>query len=366
MELRQRLDYVDVFRGIALFIMVVIQIFDYLSVSNIYTTPPYYVEAINSVTWVPPSLLFTFVSGMSVFLLVKKRLKVNEVSGKKAFFEIFRKYGKYVLISLPFTAIMWSFSTYVWWEEAIQGIGLTAIFTALFLVIWFKYEDDITSNRSQLFLVSLIALFAFLQFLVPNLLEGSFLSSLFPQQPDLGNTSVFSFMGSVLFNALFRGWFSVANLFPIMLGGVLLIGFMKSGVKHKKLLVLSVIPLVLSVLLHLFGFHIDYYNRSFALTFFAVGQSALICSIFYGLYRRIKSKNLSKVWEVLKVFGTTAFFVYVSHYLLVLKVLEVASLKDHLSDPYAWAITVPLVAFIYFLAKGYSKIRPRLPRILRL
>ena len=136
MEIKQRLEYVDIFRGIALLIMITIQIFNYLSVSSIYTTPPYYVGTINSVTWVPPSLLFTFVSGMSVFLLIRKKLDKNDRSRKQTFLEVFKRYGKYVLISLPFTIIMWNIGTYFGWEEAIQGIGLTAIITALFLIIF--------------------------------------------------------------------------------------------------------------------------------------------------------------------------------------------------------------------------------------
>ena len=69
-EKAKRLVYVDMFRGIAIFIMISIQIFDFLSRSSIYTTPPYYVSEINSVTWVPPSLLFVYVSGMSLYLLL--------------------------------------------------------------------------------------------------------------------------------------------------------------------------------------------------------------------------------------------------------------------------------------------------------
>lgn len=365
MEIKQRLEYVDIFRGIALLIMITIQIFDYLSVSSIYTTPPYYVGTINSVTWVPPSLLFTFVSGMSVFLLIKKKLDRNDKSGKQTFLEVFRRYGKYVLISLPFTIIMWNIGTYFGWEEAIQGIGLTAIVTALFLIIFLKYNPKINSKVSYTILISLILVFGLLQSIIPKLIESSSLGTLFPMQPS--SINFLSLLGGLIFNALFRGWFSVVNLFPIMLGGIILISLINEDkISNKKLIILSAIPLLFSIFLHLIGYNINYYGRSFALTTFAIGQSALICSVTYSIYKNSTKKYLLKTWNFLKIFGIAAFFVYIFHYLAILKVLEITSLKDLLPDLYSWIITIPLVILVYFSAKYYVKIKEKLPSFLRL
>ena len=365
MEIKQRLEHMDIFRGIALLIMVTIQIFDYLSVSSIYTTPPYYVGIINSVTWVPPSLLFTFVSGMSVFLLVKKKLYTNNKSRRWTFLEIFKRYGKYVLISLPFTIIMWNFGTYFGWEEAIQGIGLTAIFTALFLMVFLKYNPKINSKRSYTFLIFIILVFGLLQSMIPRLIDNSLFGSIFPRQPqDLG---LLSLVGGLILNAFFRGWFSIANLFPIMLSGVILINLINEDkISDRKLIFISTIPLLFSIILHLFGYNINYYERSFALTPFAIGQSALICSVTYALYKNSTKRYLLRIWNILKIFGITDFFVYIFHYLVILKVLEITSLKDLLSDSYSWVITIPLVILVYFSAKYYIKIKGKLPSFLRL
>ncbi|HLC58926.1 MAG TPA: hypothetical protein VJH34_00180 [archaeon] len=367
MDGMQRLEYVDIFRGIALLIMVTIQIFDFLSVSSIYTTPPYYVDTINSVTWVPPSLLFTFVSGMSVFLLVKKRLFVNKLSGQRTFFEVFKRYGKYVLISLPFTTIMWNVGVYFGWNEAIQGIGLTAIFTAVFLIMFFKYFKKVNSTIGYTTLTFLIIIFSFLQSTVPKLLDNSTFASDFPRQPNLSYLNIPSLFGSLVLNIFFRGWFSIANLFPMMLGGVILINLIhEDKSSHKKLMVISVAPLLLSVLLHLLGYNIDYYGRSFSLTFFSIGESALICFVTLFLYKKSTKESLFRIWNIITTFGITAFFVYITHYLLILKMLEITALKDLLPDIYSWIITIPLVVSVYFLAKYYLKIKSNLPSFLRL
>ncbi|MBT7296052.1 hypothetical protein HN836_00175 [Candidatus Woesearchaeota archaeon] len=360
----KRLDYVDIFRGIALLIMVTIQIFDFLSVSSIYTTPPYYVEMIHSVTWFPPSLLFTFVSGMSVFLLLRKRMSGSQPRSKlKVLKEIFKRYGKYILISLPFTIIMWNIFIYLRWEEAIQGIGLTAIFTAGFILMFYKILKKMRLS-SYLFLFSIIILFAFLQSQMYYIVDSTIVGEIGPRQPDL--SSPFSVIWSVILNSLFRGWFSIFNLFPIMLGGVILINLIMQGIDSKKLVFYSALYFILTFVIHFLGLPINYYGRSFMLTHYAVSQSALICSIAFWFYNNFTDRITSSILNFLKQIGYAAFFLYVSHYLLILKVLEISGYKDLLPDLHAWILTIPLVGIMYILSKWYLKIRSKLPKVLQL
>jgi uncharacterized membrane protein len=332
-----RLGHIDIFRGIALLIMVSIQIFDYLSVSNIYRTPPYYVQAINSVTWVPPSLLFTFVSGMSVFLLMQKR-KQSNFSNKQIFLEVIKRYGKYLLLALPFTLLMWNLSIYLSWEEAVQGISMAAIFTTAFLLLF--------KNNPFVMLITIFASALLRQLLI--------------------NSALFSYHSSAvvdfLLNMLFRGWFSILNLLPIMLGGILFFALLKKK-SYGKMLTFSISFLLFNAVLYLIGYPINYYEKSFAVTFFAIGESALICSLAFMLYN--KSKKWF-IWDFLKTFGFTAFFTYMLHYLLILKMLDILKLKDLLPDTYAWIITIPLVLLVYVISKRYSKIREKLPSLWRL
>lgn len=337
---RFRLDYVDIFRGIALLIMVSIQIFDYLSVSSIYNTPPYYVKAINSVTWVPPSLLFTFVVGMSVFLMINNKLKFN-LKKSQIVLDVIKRYGKYVLISLPFTLVMWNLKTYIGWEEAIQGLGLCAVFLGIFLLSFKKIPIK--------YLILIIIIFTYLQSFLPNYVNNLAIFAKYPRYPDLNGNGL-TILISVILNALIRGWFSIVNLFPIMLGGLI---FIRLALKNKNishLFLFSLSFLILSIVLDLIGLPIDYYGRSFSLTFFAIGESALICTLFYYLYK--KKKGLI-IFKPLKVFGLAAFTIYIGHYLLILKVLELLKLKDLLPDLIAGLITLPLVIIVYFVAKAY-------------
>ncbi|MEA2004115.1 MAG: hypothetical protein U9O53_04095 [archaeon] len=334
----KRLAYIDMFRGLALLVMITIQIFDYLSVSSIYTTAPYYVKTINSVTWIPPSLLFSFVSGMSIYVLISKIKSKGNARKLTILKDIIRRYGIYVLISLPFTTFMWNIETYLGWNEVIQGIGLTAIFAAAVLLF--------TPNTKMKYIniAVIIIIFAFLQsYLFYNI------DAAFPQYPrniGLENLSIIS----LILNAFIRGWFSVVNILPIMLGGTLFIIMLKNEKNPKKIAIYSSIPLLISIIMHISGNPIDYYGRSSSLTFFAIGESAMMCSLIYYAY----TANIwNKTQNMLNVLGRTTIISYLGHYILILKVLELTHLKDIFPDIVAWIITIPLTIAVYYGAKMY-------------
>lgn len=329
----KRIEYIDVFRGFALFVMVSLHIFTYLSVSDIYTQRPFYVPSINSPTWLPPPLLFTFVSGMSIFFLLKKRQDQPKI---KTFADAIKRYGKYVLISLPFTAIMFGLPVYFGWNEAIQGIGLTAVFAALFLLL-----------AGQDYLASLIAIFA-----------SAALRVLLMALPVTGIFAV-----DLLENAFFKGWFSVLNLFPLMIGGIMMLSLIRKKEPFSKLFAFGASFLVFSLLLHVLGMKINYYDHSFAFTFYAIGEAALIYAFMYLIYK--KSENFG-FWRFFKVLGVTAFFVYITHFLFIVKVLQLLNVAETLPDSYSLALTVPIVLTIYLLAERYAKIKGKLPSFLRL
>ncbi len=342
----ERLEYIDIFRGFPLLVMITIQIFDYLSTSSIYTTPPYYVDAINSVTWIPPSLLFAFVSGMSVFLLMQK-LSLNNQSKRSVLSGVIKRYGIYIVISFPFTIVMWNMATYFAWEEVIQGIGLSAIITAIFLIMLPKIK--------YIYIITAIVSMAFLQSYLLNVIRISDISYTYPFFIEFDNSiTITTFAISVLLNIFIRGWFSVVNIFPLMLGGLLFFLLIKEKRTFIYSLALGAIPLIISVILHLNGYPIDYYNRSFSFTFFAIGESAIICSLLYFIYKKI---NWNFLLKPLLVFGRASILIYLGHYLLILKVLEITGIKDTLSDPVAWLITLPLVGIVYYCAEFYLKRR---------
>ncbi|MEM2874350.1 MAG: hypothetical protein QW063_02820 [Candidatus Nanoarchaeia archaeon] len=326
--LKQRLEYVDIWRGTAILIMIFIQIFDYLSKKNIYTDAPWYVSAINSVTWVPPAWLFTFVIGASLVLLIEK---YSYLSKAQIFNKAVIKYGKYIIISLPFTWFMWGLHRYLGWEEALQGLGLTAIFAAAILLA--------KPKNKHLF----------------SLIIGLGLLHALLNSADFAARNL-SLAASIAANALWRGWFSVSNLLPFMLAGAMFFKLIRSGKSLYKIALLALAFIAFAIVLHFSGFAIDFYNRSFSHIIFGIGQSALIVIATFALW----DKHKSAAWRPLSTMGKLAFPIYIGHYLFILKTLELTGLKDTFSDTISILLTMMLIITIYLIAEAYFKLKASL------
>lgn len=318
----ERLEYVDVFRGVAILDMIILQIFDVLSKLNIYSDPPFYYAPLNWTSF-PPPLLFTFVAGMSVFLLTEK-LQQNKESAP---FKVVKRYGFYVLISLPFTWFMWNLATYLSWNEAIQGIGLTAVFLSLILMAKPRNRD----------LLVMTLVFSGLQAALFYLTRGN----------------SYGMATDVFLNALVRGWFSVANLLPLMLGGVLFFKLIRAE-KLKSALILALGFTIAGILLHLAGLKIDYYGRSFAFSIFAVGLAALVVLAVYAAWSKYRIN-----WRPAAVLGQASFAIYIGHYLFMVKPLRLLGLADKLGDWISLALTIVLVIAIYFVVEYYLKLKTK-------
>jgi len=322
-----RLEYVDIFRGVAILDMIFWHIFNALSVHSIYTDAPYYIKALNWPVF-PPPLLFTFVAGMSVFLLISK---LQEKKIKNIAFGVTKRYGFYVLISLPFTWFMWNLSTYLGWREAIQGIGLTAIFLSFILLAKPK-------NSHLLFMTFG---FAGLQAILYNLTAG--LSLNLPL--------------TVLLNAFVRGWFSVLSILPFMLAGVLFFKLIKQG-KLKKPLALATMFILIGIVLHLVGVKIDYFERSFAYDIFAIGLASLITVSLFYIWKKIKLN-----WRFFTTLGKASFAIYIGHFLFIIKPTEFFKVADTMPDWLAFLFTVSLLAAIYICTELYLKYKPVLKKV---
>lgn len=326
-----RLEYVDVFRGFALLTMVVWHVFNVLAVADIYTDAPYFIAAFSMPTPFPPPLLFAFVSGMSVFLLCKKLTEGKRGNLKR---RIFKRYMKYVLVSLPFTAVVFSPLTYLRWEEALQGIGLTAIFAALILL----YVRPGVRGLTALILGA-----AALEALLLSWVSSTPALNPYPLSPSLEPTSL---VGSVLFNAFVGGWFSVANLLPMMLGGALMLRLLQES-RSRAAFHTSTLFIAAAVVLHAAGMPISYYGRTFAFALFSVGQPMLILYVLYALYARVP-----RFLSFMRVLGRESLLVYLGHFVLVVKPLELSGLV--LPDVAAALLTIPLVGLVYGGTRLYA------------
>jgi hypothetical protein len=315
--------------------MVFIQIYDALARTSIYTDPPFFIEAIRTVTPWPPSILFSFVSGMSVYLLINKclRTKTKNETTKK----VLITYGKYILISLPFTVFMWDLTTYFQWNEAIQGIGLSAIIIALIL-IYLKPK-----KLELLISIPLITL-------ARHFIQSSKLGELLPYSPPLNEP--LTIIGSSLINMLYRGWFSVLNLIPLMLAGIL---FYKATIKgfSKELIVISSTILAVSLILNFTLMPIDYYTKSINMTLYGIG----ICSVTFSLLL-LAYERKARLTNALTIAGMSTLFLYLGHNLLLLKWVYLFA-KDSLPEWLALLLASGLTVLFYYLAKLKLSIKQR-------
>lgn len=333
----KRLGYVDMFRGLPVLLMVLHQIFDVLWIGSIYVTAPYFVSTINSTTWYPWGYIFAFVSGMSAYLLfTRKAVK----STKTAFWSIFKRYGIYILISLPFTWLIFGVDIFLKWEEVLQGIGLGAIVLALYLTIAWKWPKWI-----HWLVIAVVSLGR--EFLLKSV---PVLDNLYPRITpvvDFGN-----FLVSEFLNMTLRGWFSILNYFPFMLGGALFLKMYQERHELWKLYVYSAIPLAISVILHFAGIPIDHNGRSFALTFYGIGQTAIFTTVLYHLY--VSKKKISNIFYVL---GRAAIVAYLAHFVIIIKPVQLLAWADKMGEWQAWIIAIILTALLYLASRWYLKAR---------
>ncbi len=316
----KRVKYIDGFRGFALLSMVVLHIYNALAYSSIYTDAPFFIKVINAPLINPPAL-FSFVSGMSVYLMVHNKLKSElRVNIAK---KVIKCYGKYILLSLPFTIFMWGLTTYLQFNEAIEGIGLSAIIVSL-IIIYFK-------PKKFEMIVSI-----FLMSITRWLLINSQLGDLFPYVPNLNNIP--SVIGSVFLNALYRGYFSILNLVPIMLGGIL---FFKATKKGNPLMI-SLILTIASIILHFNCFPINYYTKTINLTFWDISSSCLTLSVILIPYH----KEWHWITKPLTISGFASLFLYIGHQLIIIKPLTVFA-ENSLPEWLAMIIAL-IITFIFY------------------
>ncbi len=324
-----RIEFLDVFRGFALFYMIFFHILDYLSVKSIYRSFPYYIEWIQQPTVIPPPLLFMFISGISVFIFTMRRLKKNSP------FDVLKKlslrYGKYLLVSFFFTYVMWGEGYFFGFEEALQGIAVSAIFLGAMIVLFDK------KNWEKSF--------------IPLILFMSLIRHFF-------SYSQFNFYGvyEIFYNFLVSGWFSLFNIAPLMLGGALFAKHLAND-DNEKMFTFSSLLLFLTLMLHsFFGggssiFQISYGMMSFNFTLFSISVAGVVLSII----KYITSNYDFKVLYFLKEYGFASYENYIFHHIfIVLPIIHFGflnSVNNYLSLVFAFLLSI----VSYIISKVYLK-----------
>ena len=373
---RNRIKPIDVVRGIAVVQMVFWQIFDFLVKGSIYTDAPYAIEAFNAPPHFSVLVLFLTMSGASLYVSMSKRLKKGngrpDMRKRIGLLKhTIKRYGTLILISLFFTTFVFGFCTFFKWEEAIQGIGLTAIVTSLILLA------GIDSMRLLFLLV--VALLLIQPLIVANIwpLTDEYLFC-------VTNTEAGQFVPSLLVNASVRSFFSFTNLLPLMLVGVMIGKASESGLIGKKsasFMLLGFLLVLSAILMHFCsllepsaGFlSIDFYARSYSTLTLEIGIAVALFSFVEHIHAKsTKGAKITErtngvvdgILEFFVPFGVRTLVAYFGHFLLVYKLLEIIGdytgvrLLGNVHAAPAAALSMFLVVFFRQLTVEWLK-RPK-------
>jgi uncharacterized membrane protein len=324
----KRIIYIDLMRGFAVFQMIFWQIFDFFSKIDIYKDIPLYIAVFNMPINGIGVGLFSFISGICVYLSVNKRI-TKGFKKKQIFIHILKRYGGYIILSLVFTLFVFDFNTFFTFQEVIQGIGLSALISGiLFLII----------QSENLFFVSgilLILIQPFLRIFINNFLQSYSVGIIL----------------NFLLNAFFKGFFSLSNLLPFFLIGIYF-GTKINNFKNKKFLFYGFLFLIISIILHFSYTKIDYYNFSSSYQFFYIG----LCLITLSFCKYISNKfNNSIFLNFFIIFGKSALFSYILHFLFIYKILKLFNINDSFDIIFSIVFSIAFVVMINQLAKIWRR-----------
>lgn len=341
----ERLQYVDVFRGIAILVMIFFHFVHVLSPVNVYTDFPYYLESWGIFSFPPPPFLFLFVAGMSAYLLVTRR-KEQGKSVPEIVQIVVVKYGRYVAISLPFTVLVFGLGTWLAWDEALQGIGLTIIVLSfLYLLVPFNWVTGL----------GVMTVVAVLQAERTRLFEA--ITGILP----VTTNNIVNGAGMLLWNAVVGGYFSVTNLLPFAIGGLFTIRFLHRQEQPRRVLAMGSTLTAVSLLLAMAGFSLRFYVRDLPLGFFGAGASMLV---YYGVYLAWERYRDTTVFDMLASFGRMAFLVYIWSWILVIKGTQVAGLAGGLTHGQAYLASTVITGSIVAGAVRYETYREANPPVM--
>ena len=341
----ERLQYVDVFRGIAILLMIFFHFIHVLSPVNVYTDFPYYVETIGVFSFPPPPFLFLFVSGMSVYLLITRR-REQGTSPIGIVQDIFIKYGQYVAISLPFTLLVFGLETWLAWEEALQGIGVTII--VLSLLYLFVPLNWVTG-------LGLMTVSAVVQ--AERTLLFKAITGIFPATTH----NVVNGAGMLVWNVVVGGYFSVTNLLPFAIGGLFMIQYLHERKQPTCALIMGTVLTAVSLLLAIGGFSLKFYIRDLPLGFFGTGTSMLV---YYGVYRVWDRYSETAVFSILTAFGQMAFLVYIWSWLLIINGVQATGVASILTHRQAYIASTILTGSIMAVSVRYATYRQTNPPVI--
>ncbi|MBI2522834.1 hypothetical protein HYW19_00420 [Candidatus Woesearchaeota archaeon] len=334
----ERIDSIDIFRGFAILQMIFWQIFDFFAKVDIYKDVPYYIPIFNMPIHGTGVAFFAFISGTSAYIALSRKLNKN--AGKKdVIWHLIKRYGGYILLSLFFTTFVFGFKTFYIWNEAIQGIGLATLVAALVILLF----------RSKFVLAALSLAIILAQPFLRQFIENRLAIQNFPE--NLISFDIFSNAVSIFLNSAFRGFFSLSNLLPIALFGIVLSHFLLELNKKRVIkvsLALGIIFTLISIFLHFSINQIDYYNRSSSYQLFYIGLSFLLFGLIGFLLKKFKRNS---IFDVLILFGKASIVAYLVHYIFIYKLLSILNYESVLDSLISYFLAVISIIAVYHICR---------------
>ena len=334
----ERISSIDIFRGFAILQMIFWQIFDFFAKVDVYKDVPYYIPIFNMPVHGTGVAFFAFISGTSAYIALSRKLNKN--AGKKEIIKhLIKRYGGYILLSLFFTTFVLGFKTFYIWNEAVQGIGLATLVAALVILLF----------RSKFVLAALSLTIILTQPFLRQFIENNLVIQNFPENPILFH--IVQNAVSLFFNFTLRGFFSLSNLLPIALFGIVLSHFLLEPNKKRVIkvsLALGMIFTLISIFLHFSINQIDYYNRSSSYLLFYIGLSFLLFSLIEFLLKKFEKNSIS---DILILFGKTSIVAYLVHYIFIYKLLDILNYESVFDSTISYFFAIISVIAIYLICR---------------
>jgi predicted acyltransferase len=303
-----RINSIDVFRGLSVFLMIFLN-----RLSDFSGTPDYLLHAeagsLTIVDLVAP--FFLFIVGICMYLSFSKRKDL----GKGALAKYFLKRGLLIIVLGLVLDMMYDMVFLNW--GILEAIGLSIIFT--FIFIGFSSRQRIAISLLLVVAYSLLSQFPFFVEMIEALPHGSV--------PGVISWSIITLLGTVVGEKIV----SVVSL--------------KDKKAFSLYLVKFGIPLCIIGYLASFIISFDKSLVSSSYTLFSAGSSALFFAIFYFL---VELKNVE--FKILKDLGVNALFAFIYQYLTSF-IMKSSQFGELIEFPFSILPSVGFVAVCWIIIK---------------
>jgi len=309
----KRIESVDAVRGFSVLWMISFQIMDFFSRDHVMSVnfakpSAFWLATLDYVNWLPS---FLFVSGASVWLMMKKRL--SNSSKLEVWLHGAKRYGLYLLLSLLLCIWCFNLDTFLCLNEIIGAIAVYALTTLTIGLIFHKREREIS--------LLLGGILCFIGLFLAGALEGVL------------KHSIYRFYWTLPF--FFFGLYSAAMI---------------ASKSTKKLALAGTAFLSLGMLTSLLlEQKIGYSKRTFSFLLINVG----IVLFLFSFLSKMKPSKISRFFAFV---GRYALFFYLFHFAVFYKLAQTLNVFQTISLIPAILVTVTSIVFMIGIIEAHRRL----------